>query len=729
MRTAGSHGGVVLTQVKTPHETFFMPQRLVIPPFQRPYVWTQEGQWEPLWDDVRRLADRSLAREANVSHFLGAIVIQQQEGQVGSLGTWTVIDGQQRLTTLQLLLDAIHEEVAHAGFEDIARQISDLVENPEHFIKGHPEHRFKVSPTNRDRTAFEEVMAAEPPIDYKTLERMGNPKFAAAHEYFAQAARTWLGDADMQTRARALVDAVSTNLQMVVINLLPHEDAQEIFETLNARGTPLTAADLIKNFVFQRLEGTSEQIEKASHQYWGPFETEYWEANVQAGPVTYSRSSLFFNQWLIAKTGKDVASKSVFSAFKSYVADNPRPMDTLLPEIRATADEYHRLAQEAAHPTHDLTRLGLFAYRTSTLKSEALRPVVIWLTDPNDTPVPPAQLTKAIENLESWLVRRACIRAGNKNYRDLTLSLLATLKAGNRESAGDIVQDFLARQSSPDTYWPTDDEVRTALRKLSIYKRFQRGRTRMLLEAVEDHRRGWDGPRPKHESRVRRGSLSIEHLMPQHWQAHWSPPKEGIDRDDLIHTLGNLTLTTSSLNSKVSNGPWHGTDTDPGKFEILSDSKFTAVSITQDAVKRGKKAWTDETIQARTDAMIDVILEIWPVPEGNVGLQNGAAPAVEVYVGIPDLLAAGLLTAGQRLHSHPPAYAGKECTVTEDGWLKVGDELFWSPSGAAKVFTVHAANGWYFWQTERDGGDRLKDLRDQYADERGLTAKNDEGEE
>ncbi len=117
---------------------------------------------------------------------------------------------------------------------------------------------------------------------------MGNPKFAAAHEYFAQAARTWLGDADMQTRARALVDAVSTNLQMVVINLLPHEDAQEIFETLNARGTPLTAADLIKNFVFQRLEGTSEQIEKASHQYWGPFETEYWEANVQAGPVTYS---------------------------------------------------------------------------------------------------------------------------------------------------------------------------------------------------------------------------------------------------------------------------------------------------------------------------------------------------------------------------------------------------------------------------------------------------------
>ena len=81
------------------------------------------------------------------------------------------------------------------------------------------------------------------------------------------------------------------------------------------------------------------------------------------------------------------------------------------------------------------------------------------------------------------------------------------------------------------------------------------------------------------------------------------------------------------------------------------------MSITQDAAKRGIRAWTDETIRARTDAMIDVILEIWPVPVGNVGLQNGAAPTAEVYVGIPELAAAGLLTAGQRTHIPPPTQA------------------------------------------------------------------------
>jgi hypothetical protein len=153
------------TRVRTPHDVFFQPQRLLVPLFQRPYVWSREGQWGPLWEDVRRHADRLLERAApQGSHFLGAVVLQGQTGSVGHLPQWTIIDGQQRLTTLQLLLDAAHQVIQLAGAAVPARQIEDLVRNPAHFCQT-PADAFKVWPTNRDRGAFNEVMQATLPVD------------------------------------------------------------------------------------------------------------------------------------------------------------------------------------------------------------------------------------------------------------------------------------------------------------------------------------------------------------------------------------------------------------------------------------------------------------------------------------------------------------------------------------------------------------------------------------
>src|SRR5688572_18168226 len=101
------------TQVRTPQMAFMMPQRLIVPLFQRPYVWNQENQWEPLWNDVLRVADRLLEHPTHkhYPHFLGAVVLQQVQTQIGLMQHRTIIDGQQRLTTLQLLLDALHAEL------------------------------------------------------------------------------------------------------------------------------------------------------------------------------------------------------------------------------------------------------------------------------------------------------------------------------------------------------------------------------------------------------------------------------------------------------------------------------------------------------------------------------------------------------------------------------------------------------------------------------------------
>ena len=105
------------TQVRTPQMVFMQPQRLVVPLFQRPYVWNEENQWEPLWDDVVRVADRLFKQPTSKHHphFLGAVVLQQVQNPIGLMQERTIIDGQQRLTTLQLLLDALHAELLAVG--------------------------------------------------------------------------------------------------------------------------------------------------------------------------------------------------------------------------------------------------------------------------------------------------------------------------------------------------------------------------------------------------------------------------------------------------------------------------------------------------------------------------------------------------------------------------------------------------------------------------------------
>src|ERR1700752_709195 len=127
------------TQVRTPQEVFIQAQRLIVPLFQRPYVWNRENQWEPLWRDVIRVADRLLSQPSQTqqAHFLGAVVLQQLQNPVGSLQARIIIDGQQRLTTLQLLLDALHAELHAADAPQPAMRLESLVRNPTAYCEQH----------------------------------------------------------------------------------------------------------------------------------------------------------------------------------------------------------------------------------------------------------------------------------------------------------------------------------------------------------------------------------------------------------------------------------------------------------------------------------------------------------------------------------------------------------------------------------------------------------------
>jgi hypothetical protein len=708
------------TLVKTPHGVFFAPQQLVVPLFQRPYVWSREVQWTLLWEDVRRLADRmALSGSPGSPHFLGAVVLQQQPGVLGSLSRWTIIDGQQRLTTLQLLLDAAHQVTSLAGAEMPARRIEDLVRNPAHFCEAH-EDQFKVWPTNRDRPAFNEVMAAGLPVDYPSLHHRTS-RMASAHAYFSDAIGEWIAAGDAVQRGEILAHVLLNALQMVVIQLAADENAQEIFETLNARGTPLSAADLIKNFVFQRLDLAEPAAEDAYLQYWQEFETAFWEKEVSAGRVPLPRSSLFLNQWLVAQTADDVTAREVFSRFKRYAEHEAEtPMVDLLPRIHRAAGRYRAWTEASERPEGSLTQLELFAYRAGVLESEVIKPLIIWATDPDLPPIPADQMRTMLAALESWLVRRALLRLSTKNYNRFLADLLRTLTGSSRDKAGDLVEAELAAQDSVNTHWPGDDELRTELATLPIYRRLKRARVRMVLEAVEDYERGFRNVgSPTAEARIRRGHCAIEHVMPQQWEQHWPidpDPLAPSRREALIHVLGNLTLLTSRLNSKVSNGPWLG---ETGKL-IQLDSKDVLL-LNRRVRTMGGHGWDEETIRARTDLLIDTILQIWPVPEGHVGLVATEDRADSVTVTVADLLTDGLLTANQTLHGRGK-WAAATATVLPDGRLQVGDGIYDTPSGAGKAIRKRATNGWHFWRTDSGGDTSLRDLRNDYAAQFGVDA-------
>lgn len=698
---------------------FNMPQRLVVPLFQRPYVWNEENQWEPLWNDVIRVAERLLhePRSRQQPHFLGAVVLQQLQNPTGLMQERTIIDGQQRLTTLQLLLDALHGALLTTGALVPALRIEPLVSNAEPF-RAKAEDQFKVWPTNRDRSAFNAVMGAPVPVDYESVGHHGE-RIVEAHRYFSRQAAEWLrlnGDESIEERAVAIETTVRELLQVVVIDLAVDENAQEIFETLNARGAPLTAADLIKNFVFQRLVEHGADVEKIYDDRWRDFETAFWEAETSVGRLRYPRSSIFLNHWLVAKTGEEVVTREVFTRFKTYADfDSELTMEDLLDRIHRSAQVYRAFIEGASTKVGSVDRLALFGYRTSVLESEVIKPLVLFLLDPEDSPVPEQQLTKALEAVESWMVRRMLVRATTKNYNQVVAELITQLRKGNRSDVGDEIESYLAEQTSSSRYWPDDQEIVNELTTALAYRRLGRGRLRMVLEAIEDHLRGWADGRSGFSERVPRGKLHIEHVLPRKWHAHWPLDESSrgeADRDRLLHTIGNLTLLTARLNTKVSNGPWLGPN---GKRAALE--AHDVLLLNRDLVRTAGDAWTDAAIRARSQHLAEIITEIWPVPPGHRSPVAHDKPSRSHQIDLADLISAGWLRAGASLHPRKPKFANDTATVLADGRIDIDGRVYNAPSEAARALTGSpTVNGWWFFLVETNPRRSLRQLRRDYLD-------------
>lgn len=315
------------------------------------------------------------------------------------------------------------------------------------------------------------------------------------------------------------------------------------------------------------------------------------------------------------------------------------------------------------------------------------------------------------------------VRATAKGYNQLIAELVGHMREWDRTAVGDKIEAFLARQTAESRYWPDDAEIEQEIADLQAYRRLRRGRLRMVLEAIEDHLRGWrDGKQGLGGERVARNKLAIEHVMPRKWQHHW--PSQGSDeedRDRLIHTLGNLTLLTGKLNSTVSNGPWSGTNSKRAGLE-----GHDVLVLNRDLLKKAGDMWDDGSIRRRTQELAALISGIWTVPPDH---RSGFAEARRrpgKKIELTDLINAGLLHPGMSLIPKRKKFSHRVATLLADGRVEVDGEAFGNAREAATAIYGKKTGGWWFFLTDPASGRTLRAVRRDYIEAMAVDSDDDD---
>jgi hypothetical protein len=283
---------------------------------------------------------------------------------------------------------------------------------------------------------------------------------------------------------------------------------------------------------------------------------------------------------------------------KNLVALPDQSASKQLISFRSYADVYRRFDSSPKG-----SRESQFFYRLSQLDISTVHPLLLEVFKRFSGPEGLESREQILSDFESYFVRRTICELTTKNYNRFFVDMIKRLNELNDFSAAAIRKMLLA-ESAETSRWPDDEEFGRALISCKIYKRIKRSKVRMILEALELELRT-----KKSEAISLPEDLTIEHLMPQEWIRHWPlPAAESAEeaetaRDELLHTLGNLTLVTEALNSSISNGPW------PKKrAEIL---KYSPLALNRTL----PEVWGEETIKERTQSLLTVAIQLWGHPE------------------------------------------------------------------------------------------------------------------
>ena len=570
-------------------------------------MWEEERNWGPLWDAIRGLADKHLAcaNAAARPHFLGAIVLDQIPTGMGRIHVRQIIDGQQRLTTLQLFLAAFRDVCVGLKQDRYSQALRRLIDNDVP-LSTDPHDMFKVWPTNADREEFRKVITAcDPAAVRQILNEDSGSLIAAAYLYFFDELTAWISShtsSDVVTCLDAMYGVLRDELLLVVIDLDQQDDAQEIFETLNALGTPLLTADLVKNYLFRLAERSKEDAAKLYKWHWQEFDAEkgYWRSDVRQGRLKRPRIDAFLHYYLTLQTKLDINAGQLFSAFKDFVGEsNGTTAGKQLATFRAYADVYKSFDSFSEDSPEEL-----FFYKLDALDISTAHPLLLEVFKRFNHAEHREQLEQVLTDLESYFIRRTVCELTTKNYNKFFVDLLKRC-AEKDEYSPAMIRSLLLAETAETTRWPDDAEFAKAWGECRMYKRLKRSKLRVILESLEHSMRTG-----KTEAIKIARELTIEHLMPRDWERHWPlNPKPGMtmdeagnERDDLINTVGNLTLLTKELNPSVSNGPWPKKRTEILKHSALSLNRL----LPED--------WDEDLIRGRTEQLRVQAMKLWARP-------------------------------------------------------------------------------------------------------------------
>lgn len=392
----------------------------------------------------------------------------------------------------------------------------------------------------------------------------------------------------------------------MVIDLDPGDNAQVIFETLNHRGAPLLAADLVKNLVFQRAAAERLPVQALYDEFWRELDSDYWREFITQGRLVRPRIDSFLNYWLTMKLLREAPSDQIFTDFRDHVLAGCESLSALLAEIARDAKVFASLDTLPAGSVE-----GTFAYRViDALETRTVTPLLLWLLRWPEATLPATERRQALQAVESWLVRRTLARLTSKDINRTLLELLKALDDAGPGNAGSAAAVFFAAQTADSRLWPDDDLVSQRLESAPVYTAITRARLRMILEALEDDLRSSYG-----EGQSAPHGMTVEHVLPQTWKTNWplntDDPTLVAAREARVHRLGNLTLVSGKLNPALSNRPWTAPEGN-GKRDFLL--QHSHLKLNAKIVAEHPDAWTELDVDARTSDLTQRLLAIWPRP-------------------------------------------------------------------------------------------------------------------
>ena len=606
---------------------FDTKMQLEVPLFQRQYVWNQADHWEPLWEDIsRKFSEYIEGRRDSPVHFLGAMVLDQRQVPVTHIAKRQVIDGQQRLTSFQIFLSAYRDFSRAQGCEAIAKECETYTVN--RGMMANPEvDCFKVWPTQRDRPQYKDVLTAmsrqelekRHPLQKKKYARKPDPRAPMVEAYlffYDQLTEFFLGtktdppqgDASLEARLDESLQALRNALQVVAIDLDPGDDAQVIFETLNARGEPLLPADLLRNHIFLRAARQGESQEKLYTTHWARFDDPFWRVVVKQGRLLRPRSDLFLQHYLASRRTVDIPIKHLFVEYKYWI-EQEAPFKTVEEELSSLmrqSEHFRRILEPAkADPLYSLsTFLDAFDIRTCY-------PMLLIMLDAD---LSAEEWAKVSRILESYLLRRAICGLTTKNYNRIFLMLARNLRRDG--ISAENFKRHLLDMTGESNEWPGDAHFREKWRTVNAYQSLGTAKIVHILKRISDTLID-----SKMEDISIDVPLSVEHIMPQSWQAHWplasgqhglsGEQLESEDEFDLraatsaraaaVQRIGNLTIITQPANSTLLNGGWN-----EKKPMYLQHSLLPINHALQHW-----DVWDESTIAARSDELFERALKIW----------------------------------------------------------------------------------------------------------------------